>query len=131
MAIRLKDGRIITGGTSPLLGGAAACIMNALKELAGLPHEEHLVSAESIAPIQTLKTAYLGGHNPRLHSDELLIALSMSAATNPHAALAMEQLPLLAGCEAHSSVILSSVDESVYRRLRLRLTMQPEYETKM
>ncbi len=127
-AIELSDGRMVTGGTSDLLGATSACLMNALKEYAGIPHEEHLVSAESIAPIQRLKTEYLGGHNPRLHSDELLIALSISAASNPHARLAMEQLPKLRGNEAHSSVILSDVDENLYRRLGIHLTCTPVYE---
>ncbi len=131
MAIELQDGKLITGKTSDLLGAAAACIMNVLKDYAGIPHEEHLVSAESIAPIQTLKTTYLGGHNPRLHTDEVLVALSISAATNPHAKLAMEQLPKLRGSEAHSTVIMSSVDEKIFRRLGIRLTETPEFEKKI
>ena len=126
-AIEMDDGRIVTGGTSELLGATAACLMNALKEYAGIPHEEHLVSAESIVPIQTLKTQYLGGENPRLHTDELLVALSISAASNPHAKLAMEQLPRLRANEAHSSVILSDVDEKTFRRLGLHLTCSPVY----
>ncbi len=127
-AIEMSDGRIITGKTSDLLGATSACLMNVLKEYAGIPHEEHLVSAESIAPIQTLKTEFLGGHNPRLHCDELLIALSISAANNPDAKLAMEQLPRLRDNEMHSTVILSSVDEAVLRRLGVRLTCSPEYK---
>ena len=98
----MDDGRIITGKTSDLLGAAAACLMNVLKEYAGIPHEEKLVSAESIMPIQRLKTEYLGAGNPRLHTDELLVALSMSAATNPHAELAIEQLPKLRGSSCRS-----------------------------
>jgi uncharacterized protein (UPF0371 family) len=127
-AIELEDGRCITGKTSDLLGAASACLMNALKEIAGIPHEEHLVSAASLRPIQTLKTQYLGGINPRLHCDELLVALSISAADNPHAKLAMEQLPKLRGLEMHSSVILSSVDENMLRRLGLHLTCSPVYK---
>ncbi len=127
-AIEMEDGTLITGKTGDLLGASAAAIMNVLKEYAGIPHEEKLVSAESIAPIQQLKTVYLGGHNPRLHTDELLIALSISAATNPHAKLAMEQLPRLRGNEVHSSVILSDVDETVFRRLGMHLTCTPVYE---
>ena len=127
-AIELSDGTIITGKTGDLLGASAAAIMNALKECAGIPHEERLVSAESLAPIQLLKTTYLGGHNPRLHTDELLIALSISAATNPHARMAMEQLPCLRGTEVHSSVILSDVDEEIFRRLGMHLTCSPVYE---
>ncbi len=128
VAIEMEDGTIITGKTGDLLGASAAAIMNVLKEYAQIPHEELLVSAESIAPIQLLKTAYLGGRNPRLHTDELLIALSISAADNPHARLAMEQLPKLKGCEVHSSVILSDVDEGIFRRLGMHLTCSPEYE---
>ena len=127
-AIELPDGRMVTGKTSDLLGAASACIMNALKVLAGIDHEEKLVSAESITPIQILKTTYLGGHNPRLHSDEILIALSSSAASNPHAKQAMDAIPLLRGAEAHSTVILSSVDERICRRLGINLTMSPVYE---
>ena len=127
-AIEMEDGTIVTGKTGDLLGASAAAIMNVLKEYAKIPHEEKLVSAESIAPIQQLKTVYLGGHNPRLHTDELLIALSISAATNPHAKLAMEQLPRLRGNEVHSSVILSDVDEAVFRRLGMHLTCTPVYE---
>ncbi len=127
-AIELEDGTLITGKTGDLLGASAAAIMNALKQYAGIPHEEKLVSAESLAPIQLLKTRYLGGHNPRLHTDELLIALSISAATNPHAKLAMEQLPKLRSNEVHSSVILSDVDEEIFRRLGMHLTCTPVYE---
>ena len=127
-AIELPDGRMVTGKTSDLLGAASACIMNALKVLAGIDHEEKLVSAESITPIQVLKTTYLGGHNPRLHSDEILIALSSSAAANPHAKQAMDAIPLLRGAEAHSTVILSAVDERICRRLGINLTMSPVYE---
>ena len=127
-AIEMEDGRIITGKTSDLLGATAACLMNVLKEYAGIPHEEHLVSAESIAPIQELKTTYLGGQNPRLHCDELLVALSISAATNPHAKLAMEQLPKVRGSEMHSTVILSAVDEKILRKLGVHLTQSPVYK---
>ena len=127
-AIEMEDGTIVTGKTGDLLGASAAAIMKVLKAYAGIPHEEKLVSAESIAPIQLLKTVYLGGHNPRLHTDELLIALSISAATNPHAKLAMEQLPRLRGNEVHSSVILSDVDETFFRRLGMHLTCTPVYE---
>lgn len=129
-AIQLKDGRIITGRTSDLLGAASAALMNALKACADIPHEEKLVSASALEPIQALKTKYLGGHNPRLHSDEMLIALSGSAAKNPAAARAIRHLPDLRGCEAHSSVILSDVDENIYRRLGLHLTCSPVYEEK-
>ena len=126
-ALELADGQIVTGRTSDLLGACSACIMNALKIIAGIDHEERLVSAEAIAPIQELKTQYLGSQNPRLHTDEMLVALSASAATNPKAHLAMEQLPALRGTEAHSTVILSPVDEQICRRLGIHLTMTPEY----
>ena len=127
-AMELPDGRVITGKTGDLLGSSAALLLNALKELSGIDHDVHVLSPESIAPIQQLKTVYLGGHNPRLHTDELLIALSISAATNPHAKLAMEQLPRLRGNEVHSSVILSDVDETFFRRLGMHLTCTPVYE---
>ncbi|MCR5486552.1 MAG: DUF1846 domain-containing protein [Lachnospiraceae bacterium] len=127
-AIELADGRIMTGRTNDLLGAAASCLINALKLNAGIPHEVHLITREAIEPIQELKTRYLGSHNPRLHTDEMLIALSVSAATNPDAALTLAQLPFLRGCEAHSTVILSSVDEQLFRRIGLQLTCEPSYE---
>ena len=117
MALELPDGRIVTGKTSSLLGPSAALMLNALKELGGINDEMHLLSPIIIEPIQRLKVDYLGNHNPRLHSDEILIALSICAATNPTAALAMQQLSKLRGCEAHASVILSRVDENVYHKL--------------
>ena len=131
MAIQLPDGQIITGKTGDLLGAASAALMNALKVCAGIPHKVKLVSAESLAPIQRLKTRYLGGHNPRLHSDETLIALSSSAAQNPTALMAIEQLPQLRGSEAHSTVILSSVDETIFRKLGINLTCSPCYEKEL
>ena len=130
MALELPDGRIVTGKTSSLLGPAAALMLNSLKELGGINDEMHLLSPIIIEPIQRLKVDYLGNHNPRLHSDEILIALSISAATNPTAALAMEQLSKLRGCEAHASVILSRVDENVYHKLGVNLTCEPKYQTK-
>ena len=128
MAIELADGRIITGKTGDLLGAASAMLLNSLKALAGIDKEVHLVSAQSIAPIQTLKTEYLGSINPRLHTDEILIALSSSAATDEKAALALAGLPQLKGCDAHSSVILSSVDRNIMRKLGIQLTCEPKYE---
>ena len=130
MAIELPDGRVVTGKTSELFGPASAALMNALKLAAGLSDGEDLVDASAIEPIQTLKTRYLGGHNPRLHSDETLIALSMSASRNHDALLAMEQLPVLSGCQAHSTVLMSSVDENLYRKLGIQLTCSPEIEAK-
>ena len=128
MAIELPDGKIVTGKTSDLFGASASALMNALKELAEIDHELQLIAASSIEPIQRLKTEYLGGHNPRLHSDEILIALSSSAAVNPLAELALKQLPKLKDCEAHASVLLSSVDEKLYQRLGIHLTCEPKYE---
>ena len=127
-AIELPDGTVVTGKTGPLLGAAASALMNALKALAGIPQETDLVSAAAIEPIQTLKTNYLGGKNPRLHTDEILIALSSSAASNELAAAAMHQLPNLKGCDVHSTVLLSSVDTSTLNRLGMYLTCDPVYE---
>ncbi|MEG1524021.1 MAG: DUF1846 domain-containing protein [Clostridia bacterium] len=129
MAIELSDGRMITGKTSELLGASAGALLNALKTLAGIHHEIDLISPIVIQPITELKQKHLGCVNPRLHSDEVLIALSICAATNPTAALAMRQLPKLVGCEAHSSVILSRVDMDTYRKLGIDYTCEPEYET--
>ena len=109
-ALELPDGRIIYGKTSDLLGASSALLLNALKELAGIDHEHHVISPEAIRPIQELKTEYLGSKNPRLHTDETLIALSVSAASNPEAKQALKQLHALKGCQAHTSFMLSSVD---------------------
>lgn len=130
VAIQLHDGRIVTGKTTPLLGASAAALLNALKELGGIHHDIHLISPIVIEPIQVLKTSHMGNRNPRLHTDEILIALSICAATNPTAALALEQLPKLKECEAHSSVILSRVDENVFKKLGVHLTCEPQYQTK-
>ncbi|MCI8443247.1 MAG: DUF1846 domain-containing protein [Provencibacterium sp.] len=129
-AIELPDGRIITGKTSSLLGASAAVLLNALKALGGIHHDIHLISPIVIEPIQNLKTRHLGNHNPRLHTDEILVALSISAATNPTAELAMRQLQKLRGCEAHSTVILSHVDDSTFHKLGMNLTCEPQYQTK-
>lgn len=130
VALQLNDGRIVTGKTSALLGASAAALLNALKELGGIQHEIHLISPIVIEPIQILKTKHMGNHNPRLHTDEVLIALSICAATNPTAALAMRQLSKLKGCEAHSTVILSKVDENVFHKLGINITCEPQYQTK-
>lgn len=129
-AIELPDGRIVTGKTSDLLGASSAALLNALKMLAGIEHGEHIISPVILEPIQHLKVDHLGNHNPRLHTDETLIALSISAASNPQAERAMAQLDQLQGCEAHSSVILSQVDVSVFKKLGVNLTTEPEYQTK-
>lgn len=130
VAIQLHDGRIVTGKTTSLLGASAALLLNALKEFGGIHHDIHLISPIVIEPIQALKVNHMGNHNPRLHTDEILIALSICAATNPTAALALEQLPKLRGCEAHSSVILSRVDENVFQKLGVNITCEPQYQTK-
>ena len=127
-AIELPDGTVVTGKTGPLLGAASSALLNALKKLAGIDQEVDLVSAAAIEPIQTLKTNYLGSKNPRLHTDEILIALSSSAATNPTAALALRQLSALKGCDMHSTVILSSVDTDTVKKLGMYLTCEPAYE---
>ena len=129
-AIELNDGSIVTGRTSPLFGASSACLLNSLKVLAGIPHEVQLIAPAVIEPIQALKTENLGNHNPRLHTDETLIALAVSATTNPAAAKAMEMLPKLKDCEAHSTVILSSVDSDVFRKLGVNLTCEPQYQNK-
>ena len=128
-AMELPDGRIITGRTSDLLGASSALLLNALKTLAGIPDELHLIAPAVLDPIQHLKVDHLGNRNPRLHTDETLIALSISAATNPTAELAMEQLGALRGCEVHSTVLLSSVDINMFRRLGVNLTCEPKYES--
>ena len=127
-AMELEDGRIITGKTSDLLGASSALLLNVLKELAGIDHQKHVISPDAIRPIQVLKTNYLGSKNPRLHMDETMIALSISAATNPDARLALEQLPKLSGCQAHTSVMLSSVDIEAFRKLGIALTCEPKFE---
>ncbi len=130
MAISLEDGRIITGKTSSLLGPSAAALLNAVKTLADIPKAVHLISPEVIRPIQELKCTYLGNRNPRLHSDEVLLALSISAADDPNAARAMRMLPLLKDTEAHSTVILPHIDDDIYRRLGIRVTQDPQYQVK-
>lgn len=129
VAIELPNGKIISGKTTDLMGPSAAALINSLKELAGIDHELHLVSKEALEPIQTIKTKYLGSHNPRLHTDEILIALSVSAASNPKSKLALEQLHKLKNCEVHSTVLLSSVDEKIFKKLGMNLTCEPKYET--
>ena len=127
-AIELPDGTIVTGKTGPLLGAASSALLNALKKLAGIDQEIDLVSSRAIEPIQTLKTNYLGSRNPRLHTDEILIALSSSAAENETAAIALRQLSKLKGCDMHSTVILSSVDADTLKKLGMNLTCDPVYE---
>ena len=129
-ALELPDGKIVTGKTSALLGASAAVLLNAVKELGGIADNIHLISPTFIEPIQGLKVGYLGSKNPRLHTDEVLIALSMCAATDSNARLALEQLPKLRGCQIHTSVMLSSVDIKMFNKLGLELTSEPIYEKK-
>ncbi|MCI9663418.1 MAG: DUF1846 domain-containing protein [Lachnospiraceae bacterium] len=124
-AIELSDGTIITSKTSDLLGASAALLLNALKYLGGVDHDTHLISPEAIGPIQELKTKYLGGKNPRLHTDEVLIALSVSALNDPNARRALEQLPRLKRCQVHTSVMLSEVDIKTFKKLGVDLTSEP------
>lgn len=130
VALELEDGKIITGKTSDLLGASAALMLNTLKELANIPHEVHVISPAAIEPIQKLKTEYLGSQNPRLHTDEVLIALSSTAATSDLAKLALAQLPKLKGCQVHSSVMLSAVDKKIFKKLGVQLTCEAVYEHK-
>ena len=130
VAMELPSGQVVTGKTTPLFGPASACLLNALKVLAGLNHDIPLISPNVIEPIQDLKINHMGNRNPRLHTDEVLIALAMSAATNPTAELAMQQLSKLAHSDAHSTTILSSVDMNVFRKLEINVTCEPNYQTK-
>ncbi len=130
VAIELPDGRIVTGRNKNLLGASAAALLNAVKALGGIDDEVYLISPEVIEPIQKLKTEILGNHNPRLHSDEVLIALTVSATQSEVAALATRQLEKLRNCEAHSTVILSQVDLDVYRKLGINVTCEPKHQTK-
>lgn len=130
VAMELPDGRIVSGKTSSLLGSASACLLNALKALGGIDDDKLLISPEVIEPIQKLKVSHLGNRNPRLHTDEVLIALSICAVTDPLAALAVEQLPKLRCCEAHATVILSRVDENIFQHLGVNITYEPKYLTR-
>lgn len=129
-AIELNDGKIVTGKTSKLMGASAAALLNALKYLGGIDDSMLLLPAVLMEPLQKLKVENLGNNNPRLHSDEVLIALAISATTSPIAELAMEQLPKLKGCQAHVTVMLSNVDKNIYKKLGIDLTSEPVYATK-
>jgi uncharacterized protein (UPF0371 family) len=126
-ALELPNGEIITGKTSDLLGASSALLLNALKRLAGIDDSVHLISPSVLVPIQKLKLNHLGNRNPRLHTDETLIALSICAASDENAKKAMDKLSMLKGLEYHSSVILSKVDENVLKRLGLNVTCQSVY----
>ena len=130
VALELPDGKIITGKTSSLLGASSSLLLNALKALADIPDEIDLISPTIIEPIQKLKTDILGNHNPRLHTDEILIALSICAVTSDYAKKALDNAYRLHDLEAHSSVILSRVDESVFKKLGVNITFEPKYQTK-
>ncbi len=127
-AIELPDGKIITGRNRDLLGAASAMLLNALKALAGIPDDVYLLAADVIRPVQELKINYLGNRNPRLHTNEVLVALSVSAADDPNARKAMDCLPQLQNCDAHCSVMLSPVDLDIFRRLRINMTCEPRYQ---
>lgn len=128
-AIELHNGEIVTGKTSELLGASSAMLLNALKQLAGIPNEVNLISPLVIDPICKLKINELGHKNPRLHMDEVLVALSICALTDINAKNAMEKLHELRGCEVHTSVILAQTDERVFRRLGVNLTCEAAYQT--
>lgn len=128
-AMEMPDGSILTGKTSELLGCSSALLLNALKYLGGISDEVQLISPSVIEPVQDLKVNVLGNKNPRLHIDELLVALSICAVTDPNAKRAVQQLQKLRGCEAHTTVILSEADEDSFRRLGVRLTSEPKYQT--
>ena len=128
-AIELSDGYIATGKTKALMGASCAAMLNALKHLAGIDDKIELIAANVITPIQTLKTNHLGSKNPLLHLDQVLIALSICAVTNPTAALALKELDNLKGAQAHSSVILSTEDESAFKKLGVDVTCEPKYQT--
>ena len=130
VAIELPDGTIVTGKTSALLGASSAMLLNALKKLAGIAKEVKLIAPEIIEPIQKLKVQHLGNHNPRLHTDEILIALAIAATNNPVSHLAMQQLKKLKDCEVHSTVLLSEVDSSTFKKLGMNLTCEPVYQKK-
>ncbi len=130
VAIELQDGRVITGKTSTLLGSSAAALLNAVKTLGGIEKATHLIAPSVIEPIQKLKTEMLKNRNPRLHSDEVLIALSISAAGNKAAMKGLKCLADLRECEAHSTVMLSQADQDTYRKLGINLTCEPKYQTK-
>ena len=130
VALELNDGRIVTGKTSSLLGASSACLLNAVKALAGIDKKLPLIAPGVIEPIQHLKVEHMGNHNPRLHIDELLVALAICSVMNPMAGCAIEQLDLLKGCEAHSTVILSNVDADLFKKLGVNISFEPKYQAK-
>ena len=129
-AMVLPDGQVVTGKTSSALGAASALLLNALKAVGGIDDQVELISAQVLEPVCNLKTQYLGHRNPRLHTDEVLMALTISALTNPMAELAQQQLPKLRGCDAHFTVILSDVDAKLLKKLGINVSCEAKYETK-
>ena len=130
VAIELNDGTIITGKTSNLLGASSAALLNSLKYLGQIHDSIPLISPSVIEPIQQLKIGHLGNNNPRLHTDEVLIALAIAATNNPISHAAMKQLENLKGAEIHSTVLLSEVDINTFKKLKMNLTSEPQYQTK-
>ena len=130
VAIETGNGVIVTGKTSKLLGASSAALLNVLKVLGNIDDSYDLISPSIIEPVQRLKINHMGNHNPRLHTDEVLIALSICALSDKRAKLALEQLPKLRGCEVHSTVILSQVDSGVFNKLGMNVTCEPKYQTK-
>ena len=124
-AIELADGTVITSETSDLLGTSAALLLHATKHLAGLDHKLKLIPAEMIEPIQNMKVNYLKGNNPRLHTDEVLVALAMLSLNDENCRKAVEQLPNLKGCQVHTTVMLSEVDRKIFKKLGIDLTCEP------
>ena len=129
-AFELNDGRVITGKTSALLGSSSAALLNALKAIAGIDDSKDIISPEILEPIQYLKTENLGNHNPRLHTDEVLIALAISAVNSPDAKRALDAIDKLKNTEFHSTVILSQVDMNTLRKLGINISCEPRYQTK-
>ena len=127
-AMELPDGSVVVGKTSTLLGAASSLLINALKKVAGIEKKTYIISDDALEPITRLKTEMLASRNPRLHSDEMLIALSISSASDPLAAKAMECCKLLRGCDAYFSVILSAADEKLYKKLGINVLCEPKYE---
>ncbi len=130
VAIQLNDGRIVTGKTGEFLGASASALLNALKMLAGIDDREQLIAPLFIEPVQALKVNFMGSRNPRLHTDETLMALSICAVNNPNAKRALDRLSDLNGCELHSSVILSAIDQKTLKKLGMNLTFEPRHQTK-
>lgn len=128
-AIELQDGTIISANSSPLLGCSAALILNVTKHLAGIDHDLKLIPESMIEPIQHTKISYLGGHNPRLHTDEVIVALSVLSEQDENCRRALEQLPKLRDCQVHSTVMLSDVDQRIFKKLGVQLTCEPVIKT--